>query len=194
MISNITEVVARCTTCQKNKGLTCNPRASLQPIEVRTEFSDWHVDFVGTFPQSSNGNKYTVIFVDRCTKWVEALAFFEKTASQAARHFVNNVVTRFGVPKSIHSDQRRQFESIFFQQVCELLGIQKTHSTAYHPDGNGLVERYIRTLKMRMSMLVQDRNGEWDQILDLALMSILTTVNESPNSNLSRWYTEGNPS
>ncbi|KII71217.1 Pro-Pol polyprotein [Thelohanellus kitauei] len=95
------------------------------------------------------------------------------------RNRLKNIVCRFGVPASIHSDKGRQFESLFFPQLCQIMKIKKSHSTPYHPEGNGLAERIIRTLKMRMRMLIQDRKAEWDKILDLALMSIRTSTNES---------------
>ncbi|KII74313.1 Retrovirus-related Pol polyprotein [Thelohanellus kitauei] len=102
-------------------------------------------------------------------------------AETAARMLVEKIVFRFGTPRSIHSDQGRQFESILFQHTCELLGIKKSHSSAYHPQGNGIAERAIKTLKERLRNIILDSNSEWDQVMEHALMTMNTTKNETTN-------------
>ena len=55
---------------------------------------------------------------------------------------VHGFISRFGVPTQIHSDEGAQFESKFFQALCDLLGMEKTQTTPYHPQSDGLVERF----------------------------------------------------
>ncbi|KII60467.1 Retrovirus-related Pol polyprotein [Thelohanellus kitauei] len=145
LMDTIRSTLQNCETCVRNKLNNPSLKHSLQPIQVNEVFSDWHVDFAGPLPETSSGNRYFIIFVDRLTKWVEAFPFVDQTAESAARTFVDKIVCRFGLPKSIHSDQGRQFEYLLFTQICDILGIQKNRSTAYHPQGNGMAERYVRT-------------------------------------------------
>ena len=61
--------------------------------------------------------------------------------------FVSHFVSRFGAPNVLHTDQGRNFESALFKEVCLLLGVHKTRTTPYyHPQSDGLVERFNRTL------------------------------------------------
>ena len=76
-------------------------------------------------------------------------------------------ISRIGVPMNIHSDQGRNFKSKLFKQMCNLLGIKKTRTTAFRPCSNGLVERYNRTLNEMLCTTVGEHPQAWDQVLPL---------------------------
>ena len=59
--------------------------------------------------------------------------------------------TRFGVPIELHSDQGREFESNFFRECCELLGVRNTRTTPLHPQSDGMVKRFNRTLAQQLA-------------------------------------------
>ncbi len=88
-------------------------------------------------------------------------------ASTVAKILVNEVISRFGVPDRIHSDQGRQFESGLFSELCKLLQIDKTRTTPYHPQSDGMVERFNRTLASMLSMFVDDNHSNWDEQIPL---------------------------
>ena len=92
---------------------------------------------------------------------------------------MNDFVSRYGTPVSIHSDQGRNFESTLFQEVCRLLGIRKTRTTAYHPEGNGMVERFNRTMGAMIRSLIGEEHDNWDKILPLTLMAYRSSVHET---------------
>ena len=69
-----------------------------------------------------------------------------------------NFICRFGVPDSIHTDQGKNFESKVIQEICHLLGVTKTGTTPYHPQSDGLVERFNRTLLEMLSTTVADEH------------------------------------
>ena len=97
------------------------------------------------------------------TKWAEAYAIPNQRASTCAKVLVKNWICRFGVPDSIHSDQGRNYESTVFQEMCMLLGINKTRSTAYHPERNGQVENLHRTMKSMLTVRAEGQPGTWDE-------------------------------
>ena len=96
-----------------------------------------------------------------------------------ARVFVNEFVCRFGVPESLHTDQGRNFESAVIREVCQLLGVQKTRTTPYHPQSDGLVERFNKTVVEMLSMAVQQDENKWDLLLPSLLLAYRTSVHET---------------
>ena len=116
---------------------------------------------------------------DYFTKWVEAIALPDATAITVAHRLVDTVITRYGAPTQIHSDQGPQFESKLFQHLCILLGIKKTRTTPYHPQSDGLVERFNRTLLSMLKVYCYDHQTDWDLFLQPVMMAYRTTVNET---------------
>ena len=109
------------------------------------------LDVLGPFPLTEDWNKYILIVADYFTKWVEAYPLPNQEAPTVAEVLVKEYVCCFGVPLLLHSDQGRNFESAVFQGMCQLLGIRKTRTTPYHPQSDGMVERFNRTLEAQLS-------------------------------------------
>ena len=82
-------------------------------------------------------------------------------ASSVARVFVNDFVCRFGVPETLHTDQGRNFESAMIKEICQLLVVRKTRTTPYHPQSDGLVEIFNKTVLEILSMAVQQDEDKW---------------------------------
>ena len=74
-----------------------------------------------------------------------------------AEILVENIILRFGMPLVIHSHQGREFENGLMKSLCALLGCTKTHTAPYHPESDGMIERFNRTCLMMLSMFVNDR-------------------------------------
>lgn len=92
--------------------------------------------------------------------------------STVADIIVREVVTRFDVPTTIHSDQGSQFESELFTEMCQLLQINKTKTTPYHPKSDGMVERFNKTLATILSSSVNEHHTNWDILLPYVIMYI----------------------
>ena len=91
------------------------------------------MDIMGPLPETEQGNRYILVVGDYFTKWKEAFAIRDMEAVTVARCLVNEVICRFGVPDSLHTDQGKNFESALVREICEVLGIKKTRTTPYHP-------------------------------------------------------------
>lgn len=74
------------------------------------------------------------------TKWTEALPIPNMEACAVAKVLVIEVLCRFEIPQTIHSEQGRQFESNLFQEMCKLFDIEKTRTTPYHLQSDSMVE------------------------------------------------------
>ena len=118
----------------------------MQVVRSRYPMERIALDILGEYPVSESGNKYILVVSDYFTKWTESFPVPNMEAKTCAKILVTEVVTRFGVPNKIHSDQGRQFESHLYSEMCELLQIEKTRTTFYHPQSDCMVERFNRTL------------------------------------------------
>ena len=89
-----------------------------------------------------------------------------------------------GVPRTIHTDQGKDFDSKLIKALCELLEIEKTRTTAYHPESDGLVERLNKTLITMIRSLVDEEQKTWDIILPKVVLgyrsSVQSTTGYSP--------------
>ena len=101
--------------------------------------------------------------MDYFTKWPEAYALSNQEAETVAKVLVDQFVSLFGTPAQLHSAQGRNFESQVFTEMCKLLGIKKTRTAPLHPQSDGMVERYNRTLEHQMAMFVNENQKDWDR-------------------------------
>eukprot|EP00731_Ephydatia_muelleri_P007543 Em0003g1791a len=108
----------------------------------------------------------------------EAYPLPDMEALSIAKVLVNEFICRFGVPDSIHTDQGKNFEAKVIQEICHLLGVTKTRTTPYHPQSDGLVERFNRTLLEMLSTTVADEH-DWDLSLPTLLLAYRTSVQET---------------
>ena len=96
-----------------------------------------------------------------------------------AKVLVNEFISRFGIPRQIHTDQGTQFESKLFQNLCQLLDVDKTRTTALHPQSDGMVERFNKTLEDMISKYIITDQRHWDSSLSLLLMAYRYSKHES---------------
>ena len=137
------------------------------------------VDLLGPLPESESGNKYLLIVADYFSKWTEAFPMVNQEATTVAEILVRQVISRFGVPLSLHSDQGRNFESTVFSEMCRLLGVKKTRTTPLHPQSDSMVEKFNRTLEAQLSKFVDQHQRDWDEHVPLLLMAYRTSAHDT---------------
>ena len=145
-------------------------------------------DLVGVdvikFPCSSRGKRYAVVFIDYLTKWPEVFSTSDQTSLTIAELLVEHVISRHGVPSGLLSDRGTAFLSKLMLNVYRLMGIRKSNTIAYHPQTDGLVERFHRTLTDMLAKSVQQGGKNWDQCLPYVLFayrsSLQSSTGESP--------------
>jgi hypothetical protein len=163
----------QCIQCQKAKVSThVHLAPSVIPVPQR-RFEHIHVDIVGPLPPSS-GYSYLFTVVDRTTRWPEAIPISGISAADCATALFTGWIQRFGVPAYITSDRGAQFTSSLWQALCSLLSITHIQTTAYHPQSNGLVERFHRRLKD--SLRARLAGSDWTSHLPWVLLGIRTSV------------------
>lgn len=166
---------SECIPCQQTK-VTRHNRAPINFIPTTGgKFAQVSIDIVGPLPYHK-GYTYLLTIIDRFTRWPEAIPLPNITAETVADAFIAHWVARYGVPESITSDRGPQFESYLFQQLTHLLGATKIRTTAYHPQANGLVERFHRRLKQ--SLKAQPDPSRWVDSLPFTLLGVRSALKE----------------
>ena len=137
--------------------------APLIPLPIIEEpFQRIAMDLVGPLPQSRSGNKYILVICDYATRYPEAIPLRSIDAEHIAEELVK-VFSRVGVPKEILTDQGSNFTSQLLAEVYRLLHIQPIKTSPYHPQTDGLVERFNQTLKMMLRKTACDEGKDWDK-------------------------------
>ena len=144
MADDVRDWCAACPTCAERKPLN-KRKQPMGTVQVRDRLDRVAMDILDITTVSTSGNRYVLVISDYFTKWTEAYAIPNHTAATVAQKFVTEFVCRWGMPISIHTDQGREFESKLFKGVCELMGGHKTKTCPYHPQSDGMVERFNRT-------------------------------------------------
>ncbi|CAI5685570.1 unnamed protein product [Oreochromis niloticus] len=132
------------------------------------------------------GNRYVLVAMDYFTKWPEAYAVPDQSATTTAERLVEEMFAHFGVPAELHSDQGRNFELKVFGEICRRLGVEKTRTTPLHPQSDGLVERFNRTLATQLAILTSRHQRDWDRHLPLVLWSYRTAIDGGPEMDYYR--------
>ena len=137
---------------------------ALQSIRTGYPMQMVAADIMGPLPASKNGNRYILVASDYFTRWIEAYAIPNQGAITVARKLVDNMFCRFSLPEQLHTDMGAQFESKLIKEICTLLHINKTHTTPYYPQSDGLVERLNRTIQAMLATAI-DEKEEWEECL-----------------------------
>jgi len=179
MAIHIKDFVNSCAKCAEHKHGPHHNKAPPQTIEVNEPFVFWAMDYMGPLPETARGNKHLLVIMDHFTKWCEAFPTQDQRASTVAELLVSRVFSRFGPPTIVHSDQGRNFESNLMYEICRLMGIHKSRTTAYHPQCDGQVERQNQTLQNILSSFVSQHRDDWDNWVALAVYAYNTSCHAS---------------
>jgi hypothetical protein len=175
MEKDITAVARTCMGCQLGK---VQRHVTLEPEHIpvpHRRFSHVHVDLVGPLPKSA-GFTHLFTVMDRTTRWPEAIPLSSTAAADCAAALFTGWIQRFGVPSTITSDRGPQFTSALWAALCKLLNISHIPTTAYHPQSNGLVERFHRRLKD--ALRARTAGADWCHHLPWVLLGIRSAWRE----------------
>ena len=156
MYENIREYVKSCDACQR-RGKSRN-KQPLHPIPVHSPFYQIGIDFVGPLPKTKEGNRYIIVAMDYLTKWPEAKPVPAATAEETEKFIFEDIICQHGCPQVILTDRGMHFNNQLIQKLVERFQIRHLLSTPYHPQTNGLVERFNRTLCESLAKLVEQTN------------------------------------
>ena len=169
------DVMSHCVSCPQCAGRVNRP--PLHPIPVSRPFEIIGVDIMD-LPPIKSGNRH-VVFQDFLTKFPLVYPVPDQKASRLARLLAEEVVPLFGVPECLLSDRGTNLLSHLMTDLCKLLGIKKLNTTAYHPECDGMVERFNRTLKTSLRKHAATHGNQWDKYLYGILYAYRNVPHES---------------
>lgn len=166
MYKNIKEYVLKCPKCQQFKVSRKKPAGKLAPIAPPTGVLDlMGLDFIGPIPQSSKGHKYILVCTDYLSRYAITQATVNCTAETAAKFLVEQVILHYGVPKQLLTDRGSHFMANVFEAIASRCGVNHITTTTYHPQCNGLTERFNSTLAGSIGTYVNQQQSDWDEYL-----------------------------
>ncbi len=175
MAGDVDRYCRKCTKCQESK-LAAPTRAPMKSIPIGRPWEMIAVDVLQV-PISYHNNRYLLVVQDYFTKWADAIPMPDQTAVRITAELVK-LCSSFGLPDILHSDQGANFESNILRKTLEAFGVVKTRTTAYHPQGDGMVERLNRSLLQLLRTYV-NKEEDWERFLPLALYAYRTGVHAS---------------
>lgn len=178
MDHEIKEYVKCCRRCILAKTPEPAARAPLESIKTSAPMELVCLDF-----WSAEDNKQrsvdVLVLTDHFTKLAHAFPCINQTAKQVARKLWDHVFCVYGFPERIHTDQGTNFESELIAELLALSGVSKSRTTAYHPMGNGITERFNRTLGTMIRSLPLRSKDKWPQQIQTLTFAYNSTVHET---------------
>lgn len=169
--------LASCVPCQERK--VVRNVAELMPIRVTNIFEKIGVDVLGPFPRSSRGNRFVVVSVEYASRFAICKALPRVTSDDIVRFLIEEVFCRFGDVGQIITDRGTIFTARVVRETVERFGARLIHTSAFHPQSNGLVERFNRTVVDMLSKYLGNSQREWCSVLPLVLHAYNTSVQAS---------------
>ena len=159
---DVLRYVSKCKECQENRPSLGKTVSTWPEAEV---WERLHMDW-GYVKDQGN----ILVIVDAGSGWIEAFPAGNRT-SQTVKVYLSQIFARFGIPRTLVSDNGPEFVSSDLKQWCELLGIKKMESPIYHPRANGIAERAVQTVKRGIQAWSPNLNVSFGAFLQRALMT-----------------------
>jgi len=170
MFRDVGDYCRRCSECQRTEKGNLR-RVPLIPLPLMREpFERIALDIVGPLRRTRKGNQYILVICDYATRYPEAIPLRSIDAGTVAEHLIQ-LFARVGIPREILSDQGTNFMSQLLKELYNLLQIHQIRTSPYHPQTDGLVERFNRTLKSLLRKLVNKEGRDWDRLLPYILFA-----------------------
>ena len=178
MYADAEKFAKSCPECVVAMGAGRRNKPPLHPIPVQRPFQIWGID-VMDLPVTERGNRHVVVIQDLFTKWPLVYPVPDQKALRIAKLIAEEVVPMFGVPECLLSDRGTNLLSHLVVDLCRMLGITKLNTTAYHPQCDGAVERFNRTLKTMLRKHAARFGNQWDSFLSGVLWAYRNTPHTS---------------
>ena len=155
----VEENIKKCGRCIRRK-ISPTKAAELVSITSSTPMELVCIDYL-SLEKSKGGHENILVITDHFSRYAQAIPTRNQTARTTARVLFDNFFVHYGFPAKLHSDKGANFESKVIKNLCKITGMRKTRTTPYHPMGNGMVERFNKTLLNMLGTLKTPQKADW---------------------------------
>ncbi|XP_058638128.1 uncharacterized protein LOC131544123 [Onychostoma macrolepis] len=180
-----------CPECQKTSPYHPPPSPLIPLPIIEVPFERIGMDLVGPLPKSARGHEHILVIVDYATRYPEAIPLRKANAKTIAQELFL-LFSWVGIPSEILTDQGTPFMSRLMADLCRLLRVKQVRTTVYHPQTDGLVERFNQTLKQMLWRVAAEDRRDWDQMLPYVLFGIREVPQASTGFTPFELLLEGN--
>ncbi len=181
MNKDIDNYIKSCILCAQHNPRRQKSPGTLKPIKPPEGV--WQLvsmDFHGPIiPTSQRGNKYIIVLTDVLSKFVVTKAVRDSSAQTVVRFLKEDIITKFGTPRCILTDNGTHFTSSMTNELIKQIGATHLYSTPYHPQTNGQVERYNSTMDAKIAALSNSRKTDWDNQLPFVTFNYNASIHSS---------------
>uniref|UniRef100_A0A2N9F1Z7 Uncharacterized protein n=1 Tax=Fagus sylvatica TaxID=28930 RepID=A0A2N9F1Z7_FAGSY len=179
MRKDTADFVKTCHTCQVQADLIHTHPTNLQNMTTPWPFHTWGLDLIGPIGPASGGHIWILVATEYFTKWVEAISLRKATGAAVANFIREHIITRFGIPYKLISDNGTPFVNKDVRELLEHYQVKHRRSTPYYPQGNGQAEATNRMLLRILSKMVFDYGSNWNS----HLADVLWAYRSSPKDS-----------
>jgi hypothetical protein len=158
LFADVHKKATSCHKCYIFEGKRKKFPLPLKQISVEAPFQQWVLDFIEEIhPPSSGQHKWILTATDYFSKWIEVVPSKQATDVVIIKFLVTNILSQFGLPRKIITDNAATFKSKKMIEFCSKYQITLGHSTTYYPKGNGLAESSNKSLVNIIKKMLQEK-------------------------------------
>ncbi len=128
---------------------------------------------------ASRKSAYILCMTDAFTKYAVVTSIPNKDAQTVAKAIFEQWFCKFGIPAQIHTDGGKEFVNKLLTEMCELLNVQQTKTSPYHPQCNAQVEVFNKTVKKYLASYVDETTLNWDEFLPALMLAYNTSYHST---------------
>lgn len=172
--------MCECLKTIKPNRQSCAPMLSIRTTRPLQLVS---VDFLH-LEECKGGYEYILVIMNHYTRFAQAYATTNKSAKTVAEKLFNDFCLKLGFLEKLHHDLGREFENKLLHHLKSLTGVKGSHTSPYHPQGNGQTERFNRTLLSILRTLTEEQKSDWKNHLPKVVHASHCTTNEATGYSL----------
>jgi len=169
--ADVYEWVASCASCARNRVAPRRRTARLKLFPETDPFASLSMDLLGPLTETETGNICLLIIVDRFSMLVRAVPLADITETDVSSAFCWDWICVYAPLDTVLTDSGPQFASLFFQGVCNLMFIRNLYTSTYHPQTNGQVERFKKTLVEIFMHHIENHQDNWDELVSVLALA-----------------------
>lgn len=191
MLRDLMDYEKNCASCMEHKLPRRGTVGTLHPISTSRPWEMVGMDILGPMPRTRRGYSYVIVFMDYFTRYVIVRPLRTQTAPEVARTLVNEVFLDRAPPARLLSDRGATFLSDLLTEVYKYFGVLKVNTSAYHPQTDGMVERFNHTVVAMLAHYVGSEQDDWDDYLRCVQFAYNTAVHATmgyaPHTVMHGW-------